>query len=455
MLDRLTSRLRGLAGREGPSLRVFVSYRREAGPGQAHHLATDLERRLGAGSVFLDERAIGAGEDFDAVISERVGGADVLVAVIGPGWVDMQPRLADERDYVRREIEAAIARRVPVIAVATPGAAMPSPADLPPGMRAMLERPALAIDIHSDALWAVAVESLAAWLAAIRDEKHAHDRDLRRAVGARAAAELELERAREREAAAQAAGAGAAEREAGLEAELPVAREELDRRRAEAEPARSGPRLRVLVSHREECGAEAERLAADLGARLGAERIGRTAAADGAVEDADAVLVLIGPGWQQEAASPDGVRARRELALALGRRVAVIPLLVRHAALPAADALPDELRPLLGHQALLLPEQFWDAALGRIAERLDEIERSIARREQAVEAARGRCAQIERDLERAHRAVAGAREDAAQAAGRVAALEAALAAAQEGERDLVAWTPDANRAYLAGPPAPR
>ena len=91
--------------------------------------------------MFLDERAIGAGEDFDAVINERVGGADVLIAVIGPGWVDMQPRLLDEGDYVRREIEAALGRRVPVIAVATPGATLPDVEELPESLRPMLARP--------------------------------------------------------------------------------------------------------------------------------------------------------------------------------------------------------------------------------------------------------------------------------------------------------------------------
>src|SRR5579871_2860288 len=100
-LGKIAERLRTLAGRGESELRVFVSYRRGAGPGQAHHLATDLERYLGAGRVFLDERAIGAGDDFDRVIRERVGGADVLLAVIGPGWVDSEARLNEPGDYVR------------------------------------------------------------------------------------------------------------------------------------------------------------------------------------------------------------------------------------------------------------------------------------------------------------------------------------------------------------------
>lgn len=465
VLGKLTAKLRSLAGRDGGPLRVFVSYRREAGPGQAHHLATDLERQLGGEHVFLDERAIGAGEDFDAVINERVDGADVLVAVIGPGWVDMQPRLLDERDYVRREIEAALVRRVPVIAVATPGATLPSAEGLPDSMRPMLARPSLSIDIPSDALWEVAVDSLARWLLAIRDEKRRRDRERDRAVGDRADAERDLERGRDRAAAAATAAAAAAERQAGLEGELPVAQEELARRRAETEPARAGPGLRVFICHHPDGAADAARLAADIGARIGPERVGRSGGSEGGgpqagegdrdgttAARADALLAVIGPGWL--AGGVDD-RVEREIAAALARGVPIIPLLTRHAALPNRDALPDSLRPLLGHQALMLPEQFWDAAVGRLLERLAEIERAIARREEAVTAAAERCAGIERDLERARRQAGETRDAVATASERVAALEAGLAATQERERELVAQPPDANPAYLAGPPAPR
>jgi len=456
---RLTAKLRELAGREAGPLRVFVSYRREAGPGQAHHLATDLERYLGGEHVFLDERAIGAGEDFDAVINERVGGADVLLAVIGPGWVDMQPRLRDEGDYVRREIEAALGRRVPVIAVATPGATLPDVDGLPESLRPMLARPALSVDIASDSLWIVAVDSLARWLLAIRDEKRRHDRELRRAVDERQDAERDLERGRDRHAAITTAAAAAAERVAGLEGELPAAREELARRRSEASPTRAGPGIRVFICHRAESEAEAARLAEDIGSRVGAERVGRSApgaAPQGAqaasVTVADALLAVIGPGWL--AAGPDDSVAG-EIEAAIGRGVPIIPLLTRHAALPGREELPESLRPLLGHQALMLPEQFWDAAVGRLVERLNEIDRAIARREHAVAVAQERCASLERELERAGRQAEEAGAAVVAAAERVSGLESSLAEAQERERELAADPPDANRAYLAGPPAPR
>jgi TIR domain len=463
---RLTARLRGLISREGSPLRVFVSYRREAGPGQAHHLSTDLERYLGAEHVFLDERAIGAGEDFDAVISERVGGADVLLAVIGPGWVEMAERLHDERDYVRREIEAALVRRVPVIPVTTPGATLPDAGVLPDSLQPMRARPTLAVDIPSDVLWAVAVDSLGRWLVAIREEKRRHDRELQQASDARHGAERELERAHQRDDAAGAAHAATAAREAALSGELPVAQEELARLRGEAEPTRIGAGIRVFVCHRGESAAEAARLAGNIGGRIGADHVlvgaplgapesdGSPSATVGAVEQADALLALIGPGWLEGAAT-DGDRVTGELDAAIARGVPIIPVLTRRAALPERSALPASLQPLLGHQALMLPEQFWDTVVERLIERLGEIERSIVRREEAVAAAEERTQRLERDLAHARRAVQDAHAAITDGGERMAAAEAAVAAAQERERELGAEPRDANRAYLAGPPAPR
>ena len=103
----------------------------------------------------------------------------------------------------------------------------------------------------------------------------------------------------------------------------------------------------------------------------------------------------------------------------------------------------------------MLPEQFWDAAVGRLAERLEEIERAIARREQAVATAAARCETIARDLERARREALETREAVGITSERAVALEAASAEAGERERVLAAEPPDANPAYLAGPPPPR
>ena len=98
----------------------------------------------------------------------------------------------------------------------------------------------------------------------------------------------------------------------------------------------------------------------------------------------------------------------------------------------------------------MLPDQFWDAAVQRLVERLDEIERTIARREQAVAEADARCESLRREIARATADVEETRGAVAAADERVTALETALAAALDRERELAAEPPDANRAYLDG-----
>src|SRR5579863_5991970 len=185
MFVKADERVRALVRlRADADLRVFVSYRHEAGPGQAHRLASDLGAQLGQDRVFLDAQSIPEGAAFDEVITERIGLCDVLLAVIGPGWLEaterdaLRPgrdspgrRLDNPSDYVRREIEAALVRRVPVIPVSTPGATLPDRDALPESLRPLLDHPALRIEIPRDDVWVVAIDSLARWLLAIADEK--------------------------------------------------------------------------------------------------------------------------------------------------------------------------------------------------------------------------------------------------------------------------------------------
>ena len=80
------------------------------------------------------------------------------------------------------------------------------------------------------------------------------------------------------------------------------------------------------------------------------------------------MLAIIGPDWL--AADNEGKRrlddpddwVRREIVIALGLgRVQVIPVLVGDAGLPAADELPEPLRPLPGRQAITVrPDRFDD-----------------------------------------------------------------------------------------------
>src|SRR6516225_1568159 len=101
---------------------IFVSYRRQESRDFAGRLADRLADRFGERQVFIDADAIEPGVDFDEEISGAVAACQVLLAVIGPNWLTTtdergRRRLDDPDDFVRLEIEAALAREVRVIPI--------------------------------------------------------------------------------------------------------------------------------------------------------------------------------------------------------------------------------------------------------------------------------------------------------------------------------------------------
>ena len=128
--------------------RVFISYRREETAYPAGWLFDRLAARLGDDQVFKDVDSIELGDDFVDVIANAVGACDVLLALIGDRWLAMpgedgKPRIEDPDDFVRLEIEAALARNVRVIPILVDGATMPHPEQLPPTLAPLARRQAL------------------------------------------------------------------------------------------------------------------------------------------------------------------------------------------------------------------------------------------------------------------------------------------------------------------------
>ncbi len=148
--------------RENPTNRVFVSYRREDSAGHAGRLADHLLDRFGSGSVFMDVESIEAGVDFAHAIERAIDGADAVLVVIGPGWLNSTSssgsrRLDETGDFVRRELEAAIASEVRVIPVLVGGASMPTEDLLPPTIAELARRNAVELQ---DRRWREDVDAL-------------------------------------------------------------------------------------------------------------------------------------------------------------------------------------------------------------------------------------------------------------------------------------------------------
>ncbi len=115
---------------------VFISYRREDSSGYAGRLFDILSAHFGKENTYMDLDTIKGGDDFTAVIEEKISVCDVLLALIGDRWLtstgeDGNRRLDMAGDFVRLEIAKALERRVRVIPVLVGGATMPHREDLP------------------------------------------------------------------------------------------------------------------------------------------------------------------------------------------------------------------------------------------------------------------------------------------------------------------------------------
>ena len=146
---------------------VFLSYRRDDTPDAAGRIHDRLVIKYGSDGLFMDVDTIPPGLDFRKVIDEAVSKCQVFLSVIGPAWLGAvdrngHPRLNNQADFVRLEIEAALSREIPVIPVLVGGADVPRPDQLPDTLQALAFRNAIHVrrnpDFHHD------VDRLIAWM---------------------------------------------------------------------------------------------------------------------------------------------------------------------------------------------------------------------------------------------------------------------------------------------------
>jgi hypothetical protein len=126
-----------------PRRGVFISYRREDTGSYARLLKTFLSERLPDTPVFMDLDSIEPGSDFTEAIESALRSSGVLIALIGRRWLrsddEGQRRVDSPEDYVRFEIQAALARRVRVLPVLVDGARAPLRQQLPDDLRKLAQ----------------------------------------------------------------------------------------------------------------------------------------------------------------------------------------------------------------------------------------------------------------------------------------------------------------------------
>jgi hypothetical protein len=134
--------------------KIFINYRRDDSAPNALSIAQYLERAYGSRNVFIDVDRIRSGDNFITVLDQRLAVCSVLLAIIGPRWLEARDdqgnrRLEDPDDWVRTEIERALRRGIKVIPVLVGGATLPQQAALPDGLKPLLKSQAAVVGTNN------------------------------------------------------------------------------------------------------------------------------------------------------------------------------------------------------------------------------------------------------------------------------------------------------------------
>jgi formylglycine-generating enzyme required for sulfatase activity len=135
--------------------KIFISYRRDDSKWQAHRIYEALRRVVPGEHLFMDIDSIPPGADFVDILEGWVGACDVMLALIGPGWIDAadpktgQRRLDNPHDFVRIEIREALRRNIALVPVLLDHAPMPEADGLPEDLRRLVRRNAEFVEFRT------------------------------------------------------------------------------------------------------------------------------------------------------------------------------------------------------------------------------------------------------------------------------------------------------------------
>jgi hypothetical protein len=134
-------------GEKGVAGKILINYRRGDEPRLTSALYARLEQEFGRGNVSMDwEAHLDGGDAFARQVAAHVAQGGVLLAVIGPRWVERLAMLeGDPEDFVRMEIEAALSNGKPAIPILVGGAPLPRTEQLPESIRGLVRRGAVTL----------------------------------------------------------------------------------------------------------------------------------------------------------------------------------------------------------------------------------------------------------------------------------------------------------------------
>jgi hypothetical protein len=135
--------------------KIFISYRRDDSKYQARMIYEAFCDVFPRDCVFMDIDTIPLGANFRTILKDWVDQCEVLLALIGPGWIEASDpntkrrRLENPSDFVRIEISEALARKIPVIPVFIDGAPLLDTDLLPGDLRELAERQAEFVEFRT------------------------------------------------------------------------------------------------------------------------------------------------------------------------------------------------------------------------------------------------------------------------------------------------------------------
>ncbi|MCT2588276.1 toll/interleukin-1 receptor domain-containing protein [Actinophytocola gossypii] len=115
---------------------IFLSYRTDDSVHATMAISDRLAGHFGRERVFRDHDSLRVGTLYPRRIRSALERSDVVLAVIGPRWLESRDgrdrrRIDDPRDWVRVELRMAFRQEIPVVPVLLDGTPLPAREQLP------------------------------------------------------------------------------------------------------------------------------------------------------------------------------------------------------------------------------------------------------------------------------------------------------------------------------------
>ena len=124
---------------------IFINYRVHDTAGETGRLVDRLKQHFSEDQIFMDIDKIEPGLDFTKAISKSLESCDIMLAIIGPHWLGVNPadntsRIKNPNDWVKTEISTALQRDIRIVPVLVDGGQLPGADELPAELQPLLLR---------------------------------------------------------------------------------------------------------------------------------------------------------------------------------------------------------------------------------------------------------------------------------------------------------------------------